>query len=145
MQRRTEANLNMGAMSSIMVDNSTEPTSCSTYYLIKILFDTFLNEEGPKRYLIIDEPEIGMSKESQIGFVLYLKEKIPDILKYTYGLLLITHSELIVDLLRQESVFINMDKDCTIDDWIHRKIIPTDFEELADESYDMFLAVYKYS
>jgi predicted ATPase len=107
---------------------------------------TFLKEyNSSKRYLIIDEPEIGMSKESQLGFVTYLKERIPDILKYTYGLLIITHSEMIVNALKDEAVFLNMDKDCTADEWINREIIPTDFEKLENDYYELFQAINNYS
>jgi predicted ATPase len=146
MQRRTSANPNLGALSTVMQDDKDQPTSYSTYYLVKMLMGTFLKEDNSsKRYLIIDEPEIGMSKESQLGFVTYLKERIPDILKYTYGLLIITHSEMIVNALKDEAVFLNMDKDCTADEWINREIIPTDFEKLENDSYELFQAINNYS
>lgn len=145
MQRRTESNPELGALSTIMHDDSETPTSCSTYHLITTMMNAFLNEDGSKRYLIIDEPEIGMSKESQLGLMQYLNTKIDDILRYTYGLLVITHSDVIVNALKDRAVFLNMDTDCTADEWLNREIIPVDLEKLENESYDLYRAINDYS
>ena len=146
MQRRTESNAMLGALSNCMHDNPDEPTSCYTYYLVKTLFNSFAKADvGSKRYLIIDEPEIGMSKESQLGFAAYLKSKIPEALDHTYGLLIITHSDIIVNALKDEAAFFNMDKDCTVEEWLNREIVPTDFETLDDASHELFLAINNYS
>ena len=145
MQRRTESNPEWGALATIMHDDGETPTSCSTYHLITTMMNTFLNEDGSKRYLIIDEPEIGMSKESQLGLMQYLNTKIDDILKYTYGLLVITHSDVIVNALKDRAVFLNMDTDCTADEWLNREIIPVDLEKLENESYDLYRAINDYS
>lgn len=145
MQKRTELNPEMGGLSAMWHDASWEPTGCSTYYLIKSLFKTFLNKNSSKRYLIIDEPEIGMSKEAQMGLVNYIRSKLDDVLKYTYGLLIITHSDVIVEGLKDKSVFLNIEKDCTADEWLHRELIPMDLEVLEEESSNLFKAIEKYS
>lgn len=145
MQRRTEQVPEWGALSSCMHDSSWSPTSCSTYHLIKTMFNTFLKEDSSKRYLVIDEPEIGMSKESQLGLVNYLVSKIDDILKYTHGLLIITHSEVIVDALKDKAVFLNTDKDCSVEEWLNRELVPVDLEELEEDSNNLFHAIEDYS
>ena len=141
MQRRTESNLNLGAMGGFMHDDPWNPTSLSTFQFIETLFNTFNKNEGDKRYLIIDEPEIGMSKESQLGFINWFKKQIPSLLENTLGVMLITHSELIVEQLKELAVFLNIDSDCTADEWINREIIPTDFEKLAEDAHELYLAV----
>lgn len=145
MQRRTESNVGLGALCCIMHDDADTPTSCSTYNLIKTMMDTFLKEDNSKRYLIIDEPEIGMSKESQLGLMQYLSTKIDDVLKYTHGLLIITHSDVIVNALKDKAVFLNMDTDYTVDEWLNRKIVPVDLEQLEKESDDLYRAINNYS
>lgn len=143
MQRRTETNAELGALSQFMHDDATDPTSLSTFQFVETLFNSFVTEREKKRYIIIDEPEIGMAKESQLGFVLWLKEQLPEIMSKTHGLLIITHSELIVEQLKDlENVeFINMDSDCTAEEWINREIIPTDFIKLAKDSRELYLAL----
>lgn len=141
MQRRTESNLNLGAMGGFMHDDPWNPTSLSTFQFIETLFNTFNKNDEHKRYLIIDEPEIGMSKESQLGFINWFKKQISSLLENTLGIMLITHSELIVEQLKELAVFLNIDSDCTADEWINREIIPTDFEKLAEDAHELYLAV----
>ena len=143
MQRRTETNVALGALGNFMHDDGDRPTSLSTFEFVETLFRSFVTERENKRYIIIDEPEIGMAKESQLGFVLWLKEQLPEIMSKTHGLLIITHSELIVEQLKDlENVeFINMDSDCTAEEWINREIIPTDFIKLAKDSRELYLAL----
>lgn len=145
MQKRTESVAEWDALSTCMHDLSWMPTSCSTFGLINDMFQVFLKEDASKRYLVIDEPEIGMSKETQLGFVSYLVNKIPDILRYTYGLLIITHSEVLVDALKDKAEFFNIDKDCTADEWLHREIVPVNLEELEKKSGELYHAILDYS
>ena len=143
MQRRTETNAALGALSQFMHDDATDPTSLSTFQFVETLFNSFVTEREKKRYIIIDEPEIGMAKESQLGFVLWLKEQLPNIMEKTHGLMIITHSELIVEELMELDYvdFLNMDSDRTAKEWIHREIIPTDFSKLAKDSRELYLAL----
>ena len=141
MQRRTESNVYLGAMANVMHDDPWKPTSISTYHFIQTLFNSFLKDDGDKRYIVIDEPEIGMSKESQLGFVKYFESKLPEILEKTHGIMIITHSECLVSALKDKAVFLNMDADISADEWINREIIPTDLENLGEKSHELFLAI----
>ena len=105
MQRRTESNPYLGALGDFMHDVSWLPTSISTYDFIEQLIKTFVKQDVSKRYLIIDEPEIGMSKESQLGLAMYFKKRLPEIVDHTYGILIITHSEIIVDVLKSDAIW----------------------------------------
>ena len=71
----------------------------------------------------------------------FLKKRLPEVLEYTHGLLIITHSEIVVNELKEIATFLNMDSDMTADEWINREIIPTDFEELDKNSYGLYQAI----
>ena len=145
MQKRTESNTYLGALCNWAHDLSWNPTSLSTFNLIEGLFNTFTKEdrqeENKQRYIIIDEPEIGMSRESLSGFTVYLLKRLPEILDKTLGIMIITHSEFLVEALKDKAEFLNMDNDVTADEWIHREIVPTDFEKLSEDSHELFLAI----
>ena len=140
MQLRTESRPEFGALSSMGHDWPLTPTSVSTYTLAKQLFKS-LDDDKDKCYLIIDEPEIGMSRESQLAIAEFIKNKYLEYKNQLYGLLVITHSEMIVEYLKDISKFIYLDGNITADAWINRKIIPTDFETLDKESSELFVAI----
>lgn len=132
----------------LMADASWEPTSCHTYDLITSLFKScFDNEENKKKRLIpyffvIDELEIGMSRESQLAMCNYLKDMIPKINKKSYGLLIITHSEFVVEQLKDVCNFMDLNNPKrTADEWINREIVPTDFEQLEEDAHELFQAL----
>lgn len=142
MQTRTEDPSGFG----LMKDLPWEPTSLHTYTLIDELFRScFENEENSKKkkipyYYIIDELEIGLSRESQLAVCNYIKEKIPQINEKSYGLLIITHSEFVVEQLKDVCDFIDLnDPNRTADEWINREIIPTDFEQFKIDSHELFV------
>ena len=141
MQKRTDTNnpLMGTGFGFTFFDNPKFPTSISTYNLIWRLLRSCAasKEKGCKSYLIIDEPEIGMSEESQLGTALYLKGKLPEILENSLGLMIITHSKTIVKELKESADFIYTDCEMTDDEWLDRDIIATDFEELEKQSMEL--------
>lgn len=140
MQLRTESRLEFGALSDAMHDLSWNPTSTSTYHLIKSLFKD-LKESGKKCYIIIDEPEIGMSAESQLGIAMFIKKQYLENKDYLYGCLVITHSTIVVDVLADIADFKNMNGYKTVHGWKKRKIQPTDFEKLEENSLALMRAI----
>ena len=139
MQLRTESQPEFGALSQLAHDCPWNPTSTETYHLIKQLFKCI--EDDEKFYFIIDEPEIGMSRESQLGIAQVILDKYLANKDKIYGLLLITHSETIVNAVKDIAIFKNLDGIETADDWLNREIVPTDFEILTQESNDLFSAI----
>ena len=115
------------------------PTSIETYNLLKQMFKCISDNE--KFYFIIDVPEIGMSRESQLGIANFILTQYEDNKDKMYGMLVITHSETIVKALKDTCVFINLDGIDNVDTWLNREIIPTDFELLQQESDELFHAV----
>lgn len=146
MQLRTESIAELGALSTIMHDTPWSPTSLNTYDLINKLFGSLKDNKEKKDYIIIDEPEIGMSQESQLGIAYYLKENIPKVLEKTHGILIITHSNIIIETLKSISNFINIDKDYvkrTADEWLNTPREVTDFEDLERWSSSLYDYVEK--
>ena len=132
----------------LMADASWEPTSTHTYDMITSLFKSCFDSDEYKGkrlipyYFVIDELEIGMSRESQLAVCNWLKKKIPEINKKSYGLLIITHSEFVVEQLKDVCDFMDLNNPGrTADEWINREIAPTDFEQLDEDTHQLFHAL----
>ena len=143
MQLRTELRSEWGALACAAHDSEYEPTSMSTYDLIKRVFGAV--EESKRTYLVIDEPDIGMSLESQLGIASYMKEMYDSHIDKLLGMLVITHSADIVKYLVENGAdflyvgynFVSFDYDA----WVNREVIPTDFGWLDEWSSALFKRV----
>ena len=135
MQLRTESKPEWGAFSSITHDSPWSATSDATLNMINQLFR---NSSDP-RYIIIDELEIGMSEELQIGFCNMLNKKLPEILEKNFGIMVITHSRHVVNTLNHEN-FMNIEG-MTEDEWINREIVPIDPEDLETWADELFKTI----
>lgn len=127
MQSRTESNPEWGALSSMMHDVGWTPTSTNTWHLIKGVIDI-------DNYIIIDEPEIGCSKEVQLSIAeainnLVIKKRNAGNFK---GLMIITHSELLCNTINHDA-FINLDG-MTEGEWIERDLIMYSLDDLNHNS-----------
>ena len=134
-ERRTNSTPAWGALSSIFSDLPWNPTSLETYHLCKKLSQD--NLKG--RYLIFDEPEIGMSEEGILGWSLWFRKTFGE---YSSGVLIITHSRILVESLRDISEFVNI-SGLSRDEWLNREIVPVDFEKLETESDELYRTVQK--
>lgn len=123
MQLRTENHAGWGALSSITHDMPWDATSRSTLNMI-----TKLLEVKEPRFLVIDELEIGMSEELQLGFCNMINALIPELLKKHFGVLVITHSRIVVKNIKHDT-FINIEG-MSEDEWVNREIVPIDPEDL---------------
>lgn len=139
MQKRTDVNnpLIGTGFGFTFFDKPQFPTSISTYNLIDSLLYNCSENKRDKSYLVIDEPEIGMADESQLGIALFLKSRLSEILENSLGIMIITHSKFVVRELKDKADFFYTDYDMTADEWLERKIIPTDFEDLRIQSMDL--------
>lgn len=141
MQKRTDTNnpLMGTGFGFTFFDNPQYPTSISTYNLIDSLLYSCIDSVNKKdrSYIVIDEPEIGMSDESQLGIALFLKDELPKILENSLGIMIITHSKFVVRELKDNADFFYTDYDMTADEWLERKVLPTDFEDLRIQSMNL--------
>ena len=135
MERRTGIHSHLGGLGVALRDNEATPTSINTYEFIRGLVGCC------DRFLVIDEPEIGMSEESQLGLANYLNKIKDDTLSRNYGLLVITHSRTLVANVESD-YFINIEG-LTKDEWLNRVIIPTDFEIVKEDAFSLFKALAK--
>lgn len=133
MQSRTESRPELGALSDIAHDLPWNSTSDFTIHSLKQLL------KCTKKFIVIDELEIGMSKEVQMGLCIYLNDILPDILKNNYGLLVITHSDVVVNNLNHDK-FINIEG-LSEKDWVNREILPIDPEDLEKWADELFKAI----
>jgi hypothetical protein len=129
MQLRTSSNPEWSALSSIMQDTSWVPTSSNTFHLIEGVLKT-------EKFIIIDEPEIGMSDETVMGLVDHLNGFIDN--KPDVGLMVITHNRYIVENLHSTHFF-NCDGFYTKEDWLNRKLVKTDLKKLEENKLFFYI------
>lgn len=135
MERRTGIHSHLGGLGVALRDREATPTSINTYEFIQGLVGCC------GRFLVIDEPEIGMSEESQLGLANYLNSIKDDVLSRNYGLLVITHSRILVANVESDC-FINIES-LTKDEWLNRVLIPTDLERVKEDALALFDALAK--
>lgn len=128
-------------LDSMMRDVPWSSTSEHTVTLLDGMTKNFTKdlEDCKKRFLVIDELEIGMSKELQLGTCLWLNDVISKILKNTYGILIITHSDIVVNNIKHDK-FINIDG-MTEEEWLNREIKPIFPEDLRNWSSALYRAI----
>lgn len=133
MERRTS---NDGIMNIFNSDTPWCPTSENTFHFIRGLLDN-----STDHYIVIDEPEIGMSEEMQLLLCSYFNDKLAGL--NSLGVLIITHSRTIVKNILHDQ-FINLDG-MTEDQWVNRiPQVPTyTIEEFEEASHQLFLAIQK--
>ena len=134
MQTRTESRPEYSALSGMNHDLPWCSTSDSTINLLNGMLSHAKN-----KFIVIDELEIGMSREVQAGVCHMLNEKFPDILKNNYGILVITHSEDVVKNLNHDN-FINIEG-MSEEQWLTRDIIPVEPKDLESWATALFKAV----
>ena len=60
------------------------------------------------RFIVIDEPEVGMGETLQASLGNWLSKQLPEVIKQNKGVLIITHSKHLVRNINCEHVFLNM-------------------------------------
>ena len=132
LESRTSSNPEWGALSSIMQDDGWMPSSFETLKKIKGLLNV------KDRYIIIDEPELGMGEETVMALVNFLNESFSNLDESILGVMIITHNRYIVSNLRHDH-FANTDGIKTSEEWLNRELIPTDLEALSENK--LFFAI----
>ncbi len=132
LEARTSSNPEWGALSGAMQDSGWMPTSYETLKKIESLLSI------KDKYLIIDEPEIGMGEETVMALVNFLNEKFSNLDSSVLGVMVITHNRYIVSNLKHDH-FANTNGLKRADDWLNRELVPTDLEALKQN--DLFIAI----
>lgn len=129
---RTNSNPSLGALSGFAHDLEWLATSTNTISTIK----SVLSSNEPD-YIVIDEPEIGLGEELQLGLVNYLNEELPKL--SCKGILIICHSRIIAKNIKFDN-FINLEG-MSYDEWINRTPKPISIEEFEEFGGTLFKAV----
>lgn len=124
---RTGSNPEMGALSSMARDLPWLPTSLTTIHHIQM---SCRSARDGKHMFVIDEPEIGCGEETVVALCKWLNEEILT-QKFAGGLLIITHNRYMVENLNCKHFF-NLDGYKTKEEWLNRKIRPTNLKELEE-------------
>lgn len=108
-------------------------TSGNSIHLLKSFLNSVTN-----RYLVIDEPEVGMSDSLKMSVGQWFTKKFPEVLGNNKGILLITHSKEIVRKLKTvEHVFINIQgKD--EETWLNEEPSEIDLDEFEKKNNELF-------
>lgn len=135
MQLRTSGSSNYDIIASGMARMSADlpwlSTSEQTINLVQQLFDSCVKveDESKKKFIVIDELEIGMSKETQLGACIWLNKIIKENKEKILGVLVITHSDTVVQNIESDN-FINIDG-MNREEWINREIAPVMPDDLS--------------
>lgn len=130
-QLRTASNPSLGAFSSFAHDLEWLATSDNTVHMLKNVL-----KHKNLDYLVLDEPEIGMGEELQLGLGDWLNEELEG---REHGVLIICHSRLLVNLLKYDS-FINIEG-MSEHEWLNRTPIKYSIEDFKSDANDLFIAV----
>lgn len=137
MQLRTGSRPEFGGLSAAGRDNEWTATSMNTWHLIKGLFHNATNNA----FLVVDEPEIGLSEELTIGMALALNkfiQKLKDENRFK-GVMVITHSRLLIQHLTHDEFF-NLN-DLTEEQYLTRTPVAIDLDEVEEWSEGLFKAI----
>lgn len=145
MQLRTSGSSNYDIIASGMARMSADlpwlSTSEQTINLVQQLFDSCVKveDESKKKFIVIDELEIGMSKETQLGACIWLNKIIKENKERILGVLVITHSDTVVQNIESDN-FVNIDG-MTREEWIDREITPVMPDELSAWATALFVGI----
>lgn len=122
---------------NLFYEDAEEATSINSIRLLNAVIKT--ND----RFIVFDEPEIGMSEETQLATAMFLNGKKQEILEKNLGILLITHSRVIASNI-QDDDFLSVDPQYTSKEaWLNRTVVPTDLSTLPSESLGLYRAILK--
>lgn len=136
MESRTNKKDSFSALNAMGIDDPDNPTSAESLYNIDSLVRN-VSEERP-RYLVIDEPEIGMGEEMVAALAIKLNNMFAELPSGCFGVLIITHNRYLVNSLNGE--FINLEN-MSRTEWLNREIVPTDLVEFEKDSNGLFQAI----
>lgn len=138
MEMRTNAKEDFSALKSIMMDGADDATSNHSCHMLRSIF-----KSATDRYIIIDEPEIGMGKEILLGYIQELNEEIQkqkDSGTFL-GIMIITHSEFFIENFNHD-IFLNLEN-LTYEQWKNREVKAIAPKALSEWSHKMWLTIEK--
>ena len=130
----SRCSLNVVSGINFLRDSEWTSTGDNTIHLLK----SIINHD--KRFIVLDEVELGMGEELQLATANYINSVKDEVLKKSYGLLVITHSRIVAKTLKEDAFF-NIDGFKTKRSWLTRKVVPTDLDQFEEDCDDLFVAI----
>ena len=130
----SRCSLNTVSGINFLRDSEWTSTGDNTVHLLKSIM------KHDKRFIVLDEVELGMGEELQLAIANYINSVKDEVLKKSYGLLVITHSRIIAKTLKEDAFF-NIDGIKTKKAWLNRKIVPTDLDQFQKDCDKLFVAI----
>lgn len=134
MRLRTDTNPSMGALAGIGRDCNWLATSYNTISSIKTTINMVLKNNH--KYIVIDEPEIGIGDELLLGLIDHLNERFDEFTEKGIGCLIVTHRKDVVNMLKKDAFF-NLGG-LTEEEWLNRPITKKSIEDFEKESSEFF-------
>ena len=134
MEKRTGLHAGLGGGGVFLRDVEWVATSDNSLSFLYSLLNS-----AKDRYLVLDEPELGMSQDLQKSIGIYLSKRIPETMKENRGMLIITHSREFVRSLSVEHVFVNLQKK-NEEEWLNesaKEIDLDDFRKKCDALFNL--------
>lgn len=134
MEKRTGLHAGLGGGGVFFRDVEWVATSDNSLSFLYSLLNS-----AKDRYLVLDEPELGMSQDLQKSIGIYLSKRIPETMKENRGMLIITHSREFVRSLSVEHVFVNLQKKSE-EEWLNesaKEIDLDDFRKKCDALFNL--------
>lgn len=134
MEKRTGLHAGLGGGGVFLRDVEWTATSDNSLSFLYSLLNS-----AKDRYLVLDEPELGMSQDLQKSIGIYLSKRIPETMKENRGMLIITHSREFVRSLSVEHVFVNLQKKSE-EEWLNesaKEIDLDDFRKKCDALFNL--------
>ena len=130
----SRAGLNSTIGTNFLRDSEWTSTGDNTVHLLKSII------HHDERFIVLDEVELGMGEELQLATANYINSVKDEVLKKSYGLLVITHSRIVAKTLKEDSFF-NIDGIETKEEWLNREIVPTDLDQFEENCDELFVAI----
>lgn len=130
----SRAGLNSMCGINFLRDSEWTSTGDNTVHLLK----SIINHD--ERFIVLDEVELGMGEELQLATANYINSIKDEVLKKSYGLLVITHSRIVAKTINEDAFF-NIDGIETKEEWLNREIVPTDLDQFEEDCDELFVAI----
>lgn len=137
MDRRTGLHSEMGGAGVFCRDTEWVATSENSFSFIRQIINSVKD-----RFVVIDEPEIGMSDSLKIALGNWLNKNLPELLDRNQAVMIITHSKELVKQITFTHDFINI-QGLTEEEWMNETPKMLDIEEWSKKNTELFKALQK--
>lgn len=137
MDKRAGIDANIGGLSVFNRDCEWLATSNNSFSVLKGIVGNTKD-----RFVIIDEPEIGMSESLQMSVGRWLDDRLPEVIERNKCVMIITHSKRLVEQIRSDHDFINI-QGLSEREWLDKEPEMINLEDWEKHNLEMYRALQK--